>query len=221
MSFIKARGEQAAEQAVKEKASYEKLLKTMKSGSSYRVRIASANDFAMYESHGVFGKGGSGIFTTPCVHGNDCPYCKAVKEMYEEYNTTKDEEVKGTAGQLKKKERYLLGFVNLADNSPIILDFSKKQAAQITQAIKKYGKKIEKYAFEISKSGSGQATIVSLDIIVDEDDLTEEERKNFTASKGFSFQDEHFEVLQVKTIEESLEDLAKFGFDISRISEKV
>jgi phage FluMu protein Com len=219
MSFIKAHGEQAVQQAITEKPKYEKLLKTFKSGSTYKVRIASSNDSAQYDAHGVFARNGSGILTTPCIHGKECPYCKAVNEMYKEFNVTQDEETKQVAGQLKAKERYLMGFVNLEDGQPFILDFTKKQAAQLVGIIKKNEKKLSKYAFEISKSGTSQSTIVSLDIVVDMDeDLTDNERKHFEATKEFKFVPEMFEVLQTKTIEESIDDLRKFGFDVSKIT---
>lgn len=219
MSFIKARGEAAAQQAAKEKQTYEKLLKTFKSGDSYKVRIAGPADFAMYTSHGVYVKGGQGIFTTPCVHGDDCPYCAAVKEYWDDWNTSEIQESKDIATQLSSKERYLFGFVNLDDNTPLILDFSKKQAKGLISMIKKNEKKLDKFAFEIAKEGTGQATQIVLSIIVDPDeDLNDTQRANFDASAEFVFEDEMFEVLPVKSITEGIEDLRKFGFDISRIS---
>jgi hypothetical protein len=174
----------------------------------------------MYESHGVFAKGGQGIYTTPCVHGGDCPYCAAVQKYWDAYNADNtDEDSKTIASQLSKKERYLIGFINLEDKSPIVLDFSKKQANALISVIKKNVKKIDKFAFEVSKSGTGQGTIVSLDIIVDPDeDLTDAQRKNFEDSANMKWEDEFFEVLPVKTIAEGIEDLRKFGFDISLIS---
>lgn len=216
MSFIKARGEEAAAVAAKEKVSVEKLLKTFKSGDSYRVRIAGVTDFVSYESHSVFGKNGTGILTTPCVHGKECPYCQATTALYAEFNRTQDEEVKGVAGQLKKKERFLFGFINLEDGQPLVLDFSKKQAKGLIDIIKKNATKINKNAFEISKNGSGQATIVALDRL-DEEDLSAAELKAFTDAAKTKILDEQFEVLQVKTIEEALTDLRNFGFATERI----
>jgi len=218
MSFIKKRGDDAAQAAVSEKPKYEKLLKSIKSGNTYKVRVASTKDFAQYDAHGVYVKGGAGIFTTPCVLGSDCPYCKAVDVLYKEAKAEDNEDKKNTANQLKKKERYLLGFVDLEDNSPMLLDFSKKQAKSLIETIKKAGdKKIKKYPFEVGKSGSEQATTVNISIIPDLDDLSDKEQKNFEDSIDFSFLDEHFEVLQEKTEYEALEDLKRFGFDISKI----
>mgnify|MGYP003407751585 FL=1 len=97
------------------------------------------------------------------------------------------------------------------------MDFSKKQAGQLRGTIKKQATKLEKFAFEISKNGSEQGTTVSLDIVVDQDDLTEKERKFFADSKGKAFNDEWFEVLAIKDRKEAEADLKTFGYDLTKI----
>jgi hypothetical protein len=137
MSFLKKIGEEAADASQAAKPKGEKYLKKINSGSSYRVYIPGPSAFANYDAHGVFNKKGPGIYTTPCVLDDDCPYCQATDQMYKEFNadeTLKD--LKETAGQLKKKERFLLGFFNLEDSTPIVFDFSKKQAGQLRGTIK-------------------------------------------------------------------------------------
>jgi hypothetical protein len=52
---------------------------------------------------------------------------------------------------------------------------------------------------------------------VDEDDLTEKERKFFAESKGKAFNPEWFEVLAVKNRKEAEDDLKTFGYDLTKI----
>jgi hypothetical protein len=219
MTYISKKGRAAAESATQEKQDFSKALVSFKSGTTYKVRLASDEDFVEYNAVSVF----KSINTTPVSPGN--MYAKAVDLLYKDAEAAKKagdeakaEELRNQAYLLKPKPRYLFGFINLADGQPIVIDVSKKQAQALITAIDKYAKKLDKLAFELSKSGQSTSTTVSLSPIIDEDDLTDVERKNFEASAGKAFPDETYEnVLYEKDAAEQIEDLRVFGFDVSRL----
>lgn len=223
MSYVAKKGRDALKSVTEDKKDFSKVLVSFKSGSSYKVRIPSTEDFAEYYAHSVFKK----FYTTPCTKASGQPdlYDRAVDILYKDANAAakagdekRAEELRGQARLLKAKPRYLFGFFNLADGEEIIIDLTKAQARVVVAAIEKYAKKIDKLAFELSKEGSGTSTQVSLTPIIDEDDLTEAERKNFEATAGKVFDETLYEkVLKVKSEEEQIEDLRAFGFDVSRL----
>ena len=223
MSYIQKRGSEAFEQVTAEKVDYSKVLKSFTSGKSYTVKLVP-EAYVLYYAHSVY----KCFYTTPCT-GDDL-YDKAVKVLYDEADAmTKagaDEKAieakRDEAYSLKAKERYLVGFIGLDDGepTPMIIDLTKKQAKTIIAAIKKNAGKAEKFAFTVGKEGSGQATTVSLDIIVDDEDMTAQAKKNFdkAIASGTKFDDELFEkVLSVASEDQQIEDLTKFGFDVARI----
>ena len=218
MSYISRRGADAAKSATTEQQQdASKALVTLKSGTTLKVRVLSKDDSAEYFAASVFK-----VFnTTPVAPDN--LYQKAANILFEQAKKAKSdaeaEELKTQARQLKPKPRYLFGFVNLETGEPIVVDLSKAQAQVVYQALDKYEKKIGKVAFELSKSGTGTSTVVSLTPILDMDeDLTEVERKNFEEADGKEFPAELFEkVLYMKTEAEQIEDLKAFGFDVSRL----
>ena len=192
-------------------------LKPFKSGTSYKVRVLTQEDFVMYYAASVYK-----VFnTTPVAPGS--LYQKAADALYDEARGLGDgpeaDEIRDQAYQLKPKPRYLFGFVNLEDGKPLIIDVAKNEAQVLIAAIEKYAKNIDKRAFELAKDGSGQSTTVSLSPVLDMDeDLTDAERKNFEAAAKLTISDELFEsVLYVKTEEEQAADLVAFGFDPARI----
>jgi hypothetical protein len=223
MSYIAKKGRAAAESATQEKQDFSKALVSFKSGTTYKVRLASDEDFVEYNAVSVF----KSINTTPVSPGN--MYAKAVDLLYKDAEAAKKagdeakaEELRNQAYLLKPKPRYLFGFINLADGQPIVIDVSKKQAQALITSIDKYAKKLDKLAFELSKSGQSTSTTVTLSPIIDEDDLTDVERKNFEASAGKAFPDETYEnVLYEKDAAEQIEDLRVFGFDVSRLGASV
>ena len=223
MSYVAKKGRDALKSMTEEKKDFSKVLVPLKSGSSYKVRIPSTEDFVEYYAHSVYKK----IKTTPCTKPSGQPdlYDRAVDILYKDANEAakagdekKAEELREQARLLKAKPRYLFGFFNLADGEEIIVDLTKAQARVVVAAIEKYAKKIDKLAFELSKEGSGTNTQVSLSPIIDEDDLSDTERKNFEATAGKSFDESLYEkVLKVKSEEEQIEDLRNFGFDVSKL----
>jgi hypothetical protein len=225
MSYIAKKGSEAEAAATQEKTDLSKVLKSFSSGKSYTVKIIPEN-FVMYYAHSVY----KVFYTTPCTKAAGVPdlYDKAVDVLYKEAEAMEkagasEDEVKAKkdeAYSLKAKERYLIGFIGLdeAEAAPIIIDLTKKQASLIIKAIKKNASKAEKFAFTVGKEGSGQGTTVALDIVVDEEDLTPQQAKNFEKAKEMKFDEEMFEkVLKVADEDQQIEDLTKFGFDVSRI----
>ncbi|MDR9792726.1 hypothetical protein Q8A72_07015 [Aeribacillus pallidus] len=216
MSYISKRGADAAKSATTEQQQdASKALVTLKSGTTLKVRVLSKDDSAEYFAASVFK-----VFnTTPVAPDN--LYQKAANILFEQAKKAKSdaeaEELKTQARQLKPKPRYLFGFINLENGEPIVVDLSKAQAQVVYQALDKYEKKIGKVAFELSKSGTGTSTVVSLSPILDMDeDLTDTERENFAKADGKEFPAELFEkVLYMKTEAEQIEDLKAFGFDVS------
>ncbi|SFX48123.1 hypothetical protein SAMN04487866_10935 [Thermoactinomyces sp. DSM 45891] len=226
MSYILKKGSDAVKDALTEKVDYSKVLGSLSNGKSYAIRLIP-NCVSSYKAHNVYN-----VFnTTPCTKeaGQIDLYDLACDSLYQEAESLKrsgasDSEVKlvrDRAYAVKAKTRYLLGAVNLDGKQPIVLDFTSNQGKEIMTLMKKQAKKLDRYPFFISKSSEGK---VSLDIVLydpeedDEDALTPQQRKNFEETKGFEFDDNLFDkVLRVNSTEQQIEDLRKFGFDVSRI----
>lgn len=221
MSYIAKKGKAAAESATAEKKDFSKSLVPFKSGTTYKVRLVSDEDFVEYYAANVF----KVFYTTPVAPGNlyqqasDLLYADA-KKASDAGDEAKAEELRDQAYQLKPKPRYLFGFINLEDGEPIIVDCTKAQAKVLISAIEKYAKKIDKVAFELSKDGTSTSTTVSLSPVLDMDeDLTDKERENFNKAKDAKVPDELYEnVLYMKNVSEQIEDLERFGFDVSRLN---
>jgi hypothetical protein len=204
--------------------------KFLKSGDEIKVRILSAEDYGVYKSHG-----GYYIFNTykvaanmPCLKHTGQPdlYDDAVPLLYQDAeaaekagDTEKAEELKMIANDLRAKERYLFGFVDLSTGNQIVVDVTKGQGEGLVDDILKYEKKLGKLPFVLSKTGTKTSTKVSLSPVLDpEEDLEPTELKNFQASAGQEFDSSLFEkIFFVKPKEQQAEDLVKLGFDLSRI----
>lgn len=217
MSYISKKGSAAAESATQEKQDYSSVLFSLKSGSSVKVRIPSTEEVAEVMIHSVF----KSFYSTPSTPGD--LYGKLTSALYDaaknESDEKKAEELRDKAYLLKAKPRYLFGFYNLADGQPIIVDLSKKQAQVIFAATNKFSKKLGTKAFEISKSGSGTATTLTI-MPLDEEDLNADETKHFEATAGKSIDDAVYEnCLYVKTPAEQLKDLQAFAnnYDINLV----
>jgi hypothetical protein len=218
VSYIAKKGKAAAESALAEKEDLSNALVSLKSGTSFKVRIASAADFIEYFAASVY----KVFWTTPVEPGS--LYQKAAAVLYDDAKKAKDagdetkaDELRNQAYQIKPKPRYLLGFINLADGQPIVVDLSKAQAKVIIAAIEKSAKKLDRKPFELAKDGKSTSTVVSLTPL-DLEDLSDAEAKVFEATADAKVPDDLYEkVLSVKSIDDQAEDLEKFGFDVSRI----
>jgi len=206
---------------------------SFKSGTTYKVRVLGTADLIQFYSYGVYRKVNSFVAKNPSKKNakgfpveNLTPWDKAfdyyqkLKFKARDTGDSKAEEEYGNlAYQFKPKERFALGFIDLATGEPIIIDLSKKQAQGVHAVITKFAKKLDKVAFELAKQGSGQATTVTLTPFIDMDeDLTDKERDNFAKYDGKGFDMALFDGLLYEADEkEQIENLAKAGFDISLI----
>jgi hypothetical protein len=206
---------------------------SLKSGTSYKVRVLGTADLIRFYSYGIFKKVNSFVAANPSIkNAKGFPtdnltvwdkawqYYQDLKRKAEDAgNNAKVDEYKEEASKYRVKERYALGFINLATGEPIIIDLSKKQAQGVHGVIKKYEKKLGKVAFELSKTGSGQSTVVSLTPFIDMDeDLTDKERENFAKLDGAAFDMKLFDGLLYEADEkEQIENLVAAGFDVSLI----
>ncbi len=224
MSYIVAAGAEAVEAALTEKTDTSKMLTSVKTGKVIKVR-ALPKAVVKYFAHSAY----KSFYTTPCTKPSGKPdlYDAACDLLYKDAKAAEEagkseDEVKAIRDQayaLKAKERYMIGFVNLEDGQPIIVDFTATQGKAIVAVMKKYEKKIDKHAFELTKSGSNTDTKVVFSIVLDaEEDLKAKEFEQFEKSLGFEFPMEAFgEVLQINDKAKQIEDLKAFGFDVSRL----
>src|SRR5690625_7322107 len=64
------------------------------------------------------------------------------------------------AAKYRPKQRFAMGFFDLTSGEPIIIDVSKNQAQASYGNIKKYEKRLDQMAFELSKQDNGRDTKV-------------------------------------------------------------
>lgn len=206
---------------------------SFKTGTTYKVAVLGTADLIKFHSYGIFKKVNSFVAKNPSVknargfaESNFTPwdlasnYYSDLKRKAEDAGqAAKVEEYKAEAGKYRAKERFAFGFIDLETGEPVIVDLSRKQAQGVHAVIKKYEKKLAKLAFELSKSGSGTSTVVSLSPIIDmDDDLSDKERENFGKVAGKPFDMELFEGLLYEAEDkEQIENLVAAGFDISLI----
>ncbi|MDQ0270772.1 hypothetical protein [Cytobacillus purgationiresistens] len=206
---------------------------SFKSGTTYKVRALGTADLIKFYSYGIFKKVNSFVAKNPSVknargfaESNFTPwdlaskyYADLKKKAEDAGNQTKVDEYKAEAGKYRAKERFALGFIDLATGEPIIVDLSRKQAQGVAAVIKKYEKKLGKLAFELTKAGSSTSTVVSLSPVIDMDeDLTDAERANFEKVDGKEFDMTLFDGLLFEADEkQQIENLVAAGFDITLI----
>jgi hypothetical protein len=208
---------------------------SFKTGTSYKVRVMGTADLIRFYSYGIFKKVNSFVAKNPSVknargfaESNFTPWDLASKyytdlafAARDKGDTKAEEEYKSEASKYRAKERFALGFINLEDGQPIIVDLSKKQAQGVHAVIKKNEKKLGKVAFELEKSGSSTNTIVMLSPLSldpDDEELTDKERANFAKYDGKEFDMSLFEGLLYEAEEkEQIENLVAAGFDITLI----
>lgn len=197
---------------------------SFKSGTAYLVKVLGTSDLISFFSYGIFGKVNSFVAKNPSKKSakgypidNLTPWDLAWK-----YHKDKSEDFSDAHGQeaakYRCKQRFAMAFFDLETGAPIIIDISKNQAQAIHGVIKKYENKIGKLAFELSKSGSGTSTTVSLSPILDMgEELTDKQRENF-AKAPESFEATLFDGLLYEIDEaEQIQLLVQSGFDVSLI----
>ena len=216
---------QAALEALNRKSDDGGKFASFKSGTSYRVRVLGTADLMVFRAYGIFNEINSFVAEKPSVYNakgypvSDLTAWDKASEYYSklafdaEGNKARQDELRQEARKFRGKERFAMGFLNLETGEPIIIDLSKKQAAAIHAAILKNESKLHKKAFEIEKTGTGQATAVLFSPL-DLDDLTATELANFEKAEGATFNHALFESVLYEADEaEQIELLVKAGFD--------
>lgn len=197
---------------------------SFKSGTSFNVKVLGTADLMAFDSYGIFKQVNSFVAENPSTKSkagypvdNLTPWDKAWKYHKDLSNEFSDQHGQ-EASKYRAKRRFAMGFFDLTEGKEIVVDVSKAQAAAIHEAIVKYEKRLGKLAFELSKSGSGTSTKVSLTPIIDmEEDLTDKERENF-ANAPETFDQKYFEgILYEMSEKEQIEKLQQAGFDVSLI----
>lgn len=223
-SFIVSTGAQAIEDATTEKVDYSKLLTKVQNGKTLRVR-ALPTAVVKYFCHSVY----KSFYSTPCTKpmGKEDLYDKVCDLLYKDAKEAEEggasaEDVKAIrdrAYAIKAKERYMIGFINLDTGLPIIVDLTATQGRDVIAVMEKYKKKIDKYAFEITKIGSSTDTKIQFSIVLDaEDDLKPAQFEQFEKTLGYEFDMEAFgKVFGINDEAQQIEDIIAFGFDISRL----
>lgn len=197
---------------------------SFKSGTTYFVKVLGTADLISFYSYGIYKVINSFVAKNPSKKTpngfpieNLTPWDKAY--LYHK-NKSKDFTDKHgqEASKYRAKQRFAMGFFDLDSGEPIIIDVSKNQAQAIHGAIKKYEKRLNKLAFELSKEGSGTSTTVSLTPVLDmEEDLTEQQRANFDKAPA-EFDMTLFDGLLYEADEdEQIELLKQAGFDVTLI----
>lgn len=230
MSIFSKRGSEAVAAATAEKDGKESALVAFPSGTTLKVRVKSAEDSAEYYGYSIFKKVNTFVPKEPAqrnakgfITGNPTVWDRAAEYYYgmakqarEAGDEAAAKEYSDAAYLFKGKPRYLMGFGSLETGEDIVVDLSAKQAKTIIAAIQKYAKKLDKIAFELSKSGSSTDTTVTLTPILDMDeDLTEQERANFVKCGEKPFDFAVFEdCLYIADETEQIKNLVVAGFDI-------
>jgi len=195
-----------------------------KSGTTYVVKVLGTADLIQFYSYGIFKQINSFVAKNPSKKSrngypvdNLTPWdlaWKYHKDRSKDFNDEHGQE----AAKYRAKQRFAMGFFDLTSGEPIIVDLSKKQAQGVHDVIKKYEKKLGKLAFELSKTGNGTSTSVTLTPVLDlDEDLTPEQRANFDKAPD-KFDMSLFDGLLYEADEdEQIELLIKAGFDVSLI----
>lgn len=202
-------------------------------GETFKVRVMGTRDFMAFYSYGIFKKVNSFVAKNPCKRNAKgypesdltpwdlaCDYHqKRAFDAMEKGNEAVYKEERANASLYRGKQRFGFGFIDLATGKPIVIDISKTQAQTVLKVIDKYAKKLDKLAFELSKTGSGTKVTVNLTPFIDfEDDLTDKEQANFHKWDDKNFDPNNFEgLLYEMDDKEQVAMLKQVGFDVSLI----
>lgn len=199
------------------------------SGTTYKVKVLGVADMMMYYGYSSF-KPRVNTFVAEKPSKKSAkgypvedltPWDKAWKyhaDLSEEFQDEHSQE----AFKYKPQQRFAFGFYDITDGKLIVVDLSKKQGQAIYKTIKKYEKKLDKMAFELSKEGSSTNTTVSLSPLIDlEEDLTEKEQANFDKAPE-EFDKKRFEGILFEFNEEQMvRKLHEAGFDVTKIGYEI
>lgn len=197
---------------------------SFKSGTTYFVKVLGTADLISFYAYGIYKQVNSFVAKEPSTktpNGFPVDNLTAWDKAYL-YHKNKSEDFTDTHGQeaskYRAKQRFAMGFYDLDSGEPIIIDVSKNQAQAIHATIKKFENRLGKLAFELSKTGEGTGTTVSLTPVIDmEEDLTDKQRDNFKKAPE-SFDMTLFDGLLYEIDDdEQVELLTQVGFDVKLI----
>lgn len=209
------KGQNAIDKLNETKETSKNALKYLKAGDSVIVSIPSTEEVAQVYTHGVFG-----VFNS-CLCTKEDLYDKAVDYLYSQANSATDEatqkEFKEKAYQLKAKPRFLFGFHELETGEPLLIDASKKQGQTLFSVIAEYADELKTYAFKLSKADGGTLSLTPI-----LKGLTATQKENFEKTAGKEIPTALYEnAIYKRDRNGQLEDLKKFGFDVSLILDEV
>lgn len=211
--------------------------------TTLKVKLGGLATVMRYYGYGVFKRVNTFIAANPSdrdargfVSGNHTPWDLASKYYYDKaFALTKDKsdseakairdtkpykDLSNEGYKYAGKARFAVGFIDLEVGKEIVLDFTANQFNTVIKpALIKYDSKKDRVAFEISKSGSGTSTVISLSPVIDmDDDLTDKEQASFEKFKEKEFNMKKFEGLLFEADEkQQTEHLVAAGFDITLI----
>lgn len=208
MSMFTARGEQAKENANREKLDLAKVYYRFKAGEGAKVRVLGLVDYVEYKAHGSFTHK---VYTQPCVGvaGRECPLCDASKSGIEGFE------------ELYPKKRYVFVFGDLETGTLKALEVSKNQAKKLIADIEEYADDINDIAFNLKRTGEKTDTTFSLNPILK---LKGDDVEKFESLAGMEVTDQFFnDVLMPRSYDMQVDILKEAGFpveDYFRIKEK-
>lgn len=208
---------------------------SLKSGTTLVVKAASmAEDtyvpaLMSFFSYGIYNKVKSFVAKNPSVkskkgYPTDNLTCwdKAWKFHFDQSEKFGDHH-SNEAGKYKVKKRFAVAFIDLETGLPIVVDLSNDQATAVYAVLDKYKNKVGKLAFELSKTGSGTKTTVTLTPVIDaEGDLTDKQFKHFKEAshvvdksifEGVLYELDDLTMLQ-KLYWEAGFDVTKIGYEV-------
>lgn len=195
----------------------------LKSGTSYTVKVPGINIISAF----VYGSYGKNIYSFIAENEskkskngypteNLTPFDKVWK-YYKDQSSDWQDKLSQEANHFGAKRKFTLGFYDLDVGGPIMVEFTRNQAGVIVDTIKKNDKYLDKFAFVLSKTGTGTSTKVDLSLIPMLDDLTDEQRNNFSELPN-DFDNKYFEGLYYEmSDEDQIDTLIKTGFDVTKV----
>src|SRR5699024_7964003 len=144
------------------------------------------------------------------------PFDKAWK-YYKDQSEDWQDEMSQEASHYRAQQKFTIGFYDLNTGSPIMVEFTRNQARAVVDTIKKYEQRLDQFAFELTKTGTGRNTVVSLSLIPILDDLTDKQRENFEQTPH-AFRSKNIQGLHhAMPDEEQIDTLQGVGVDVSLI----
>ena len=194
MSVIKAKGNEAKENANKRSINVKETLLRLKEGQSHKVRLLSADDYVEYQASGDYNLG---IYNQPVA--DDSPLLVAHKHGGEKFK------------DLYKKSRYTFVFASLETGKLVALDVSPNQAKTLFSNIDEYEEVLGEVAFNLKRTGGKNASY-SLNPIIK---MKAEEQEAFNKFDGQAVELAFYEaLLQPKSDDFVARLLKEAGFDV-------